>query len=178
MSKFWMGVAIAALNFVMAGEALGQAWGSGGIVMGAPRQHGDVGVQAHGSGNFGVGGIRQQNSVLEGTVVHVAPASLHVPADTGTRVVGATVPGVLCAAASRKAGWQVSAALGVACGAIGEQVARRAGAEEREAVELVVRLSSGALLSVAQQGYTSDFARGDKVFVMRGGGVDRVVRAN
>lgn len=160
------------------GKKIVNVWGRALLLLATLLAAGGAAAQSYGSGDFGVGNVRRSNQVIEATVVHVAEANLNIEAAPTTRVVGGAIGGAMCAYGTRNASsWLLRGAATTACAAVGERVGNAFGAERREAVEVVVRTPNGSLISIAQEGYTSDFRVGDKVFVMKGSGVERVVKA-
>lgn len=134
-------------------------------------------AQSYGSGDFGTGGIRRTNEVSQGVIADVVAARLHVEAPAAARIVAAGVGAGACGHATRNSDWYLRAAAMAACGAMGERAATAIAGGARPAVELVVRMDDGRLLSVAQEGNPSVFRRGDRVYVIRGAEGSRVVRA-
>jgi len=136
-------------------------------------------AQNYGSGDFNVNGIRQANQVNTGVVVDVVRSQLYVEPNAGSRIAGAVIGGAACGVATRNAGsWYVQGAAMTACGAIAERVVTAATTGNRQAVEIIVKLDNGTVLSIAQEGNASSYWRGQRVYLIRGHGADRVVRAS
>ena len=134
-------------------------------------------AQGWGSGDYGTGEARRASSVEQGVVVHARLVSIGVEASTSSRVVGGAVGGAFCARLTGNVGdWAVRGALSVACAAGGERLANRVSAERREALEVIVKLDDGRLISVTQEFGSEALQPGDRVFVIRGGTADRVLK--
>jgi outer membrane lipoprotein SlyB len=134
-------------------------------------------AQGLGSGDYASSDARRASSVEEGVVIHARAVNIEVAASPSSRIVGGAVGAAACARMTNNVGnWAVRASLMTACAAGGERVANNVAEERREAIEVIVKLSSGRVISVTQEGNQEDLRAGDKVYIIRGA-VDRILKA-
>ena len=118
---------------------------------------------------------RQEQSVRMGVVDSVRQVQIE-----GTRsgigpAAGAVAGGIVGSTVGQGKGAAVGAVLGSVAGGIAGQAAEQAGTR-KNGVEITVRLDNGSLTAITQEADETTFAPGDRVRILSGGGVSRVVR--
>lgn len=118
--------------------------------------------------------VRRAMPAQTAVVIDVVSSDLAVQATGTSRVVGAAAAGLACGAATRKmSDWQSRTAVVGLCGLMGERAGAVFGAETRKASTLIVKLSSGSVLAVAQE--DPNIRVGSQVYVLQGGSETRVI---
>lgn len=123
---------------------------------------------------------RRAIAVEEAVVIDVLPIEVQKPVSADARFASQAIGGLLGAAlgSSRGGSYVRAGAVGIVGGLIGDRIAVRAGSDRVDAVQLVLRLRSGRVLSVIQEvAGTDGFRPGDAVYLMNGQ-TTRVVRAS
>ena len=118
---------------------------------------------------------RQEQTVRIGVVDSVRQVQIE-----GTRsgigpAAGAVAGGIVGSTVGQGKGAAVGAVLGSVAGGIAGQAAEQAGTR-KNGVEITVRLDNGSLTAITQEADETTFAPGDRVRILSGGGVSRVVR--
>lgn len=135
-------------------------------------------AQTYRSGDYGVGEARRSAVAVEGVVIQVRSVVINVPSSTGARVTGGVVAASTCALLTRNVSdWTVRGAVSAACAAAGDRMVDTMAERSREAMEIIVRLSSGRVIAVTQEVDGELLTKGDAVYVIQGGTADRVVKA-
>ena len=138
----------------------------------------DAQAQTYRSGDYGVGEARRSAVAVEGVVIQVRSVVINVPTSTGARVTGGVVAASTCALLTRNVSdWAVRTTVSSACAAAGDRVVDNMAERSREAIEIVVRLSSGRVIAVTQEVDGELLSKGDVVYVIQSGTADRVVKA-
>lgn len=134
-------------------------------------------AQGFGSQDYEMGAMRRAAPVDQGVVLQTRWVTLTVPASTQSRVAGGVVGAGVCAGMSSRVGdWAVRGALSTACALGGERLANRAATEQRDALEVIVKLANGRVVAVTQEVGSEELMPGDTVYIIRGGQADRVVK--
>lgn len=121
--------------------------------------------------------VKTVNNVKRGVVEALLAAEINAPARVEDRTFGAVLGGALGALAARKGGWAAQATVGSVGAWGGERIANAIGASRSDAIEVVVRLEGGQLITVVQQVTSRPLGVGDAVYVVQNNGTARVVRA-
>lgn len=134
------------------------------------------------SSAYSRGQVRQAMSVSVGTVENIRAVKIEGTSSGQGLSVGSTAGGVIGAIAGSNLGggkgsWIASVLGAVAGGVAGAAVEQ--GVTAKDGIEVTVRLEGGRLIAVTQEADPKEsFAVGDKVQVLDGGGVTRVIKAS
>ena len=90
-------------------------------------------------------------------------------------VAGAVVGGIAGSNVGQGKGSAVGAVLGSVAGGVAGQAAEQVGTR-KNGLEITVRLDNGSVVAITQEADATTFVPGDRVRVLSGGGVSRVVR--
>lgn len=125
--------------------------------------------------DFGVSGVRIQQTVQEAVVIDVVKSNVAVEASGMARVAGGGIGAAACATAMQNSSnWMARTALTTACGVAGERIANQFAGGNTVAQTFIVRLASGQTLAVTQA--DPDIFAGQRVYVLQGQGT-RIVKA-
>lgn len=125
--------------------------------------------------DFGMGGVRAQQSVQEAVVIDVVRSNVAVEASPMARMAGGGIGVAACASAmSGTSNWAARAALSTACGVAGERIANQFSGSNTPAQTFIVRMASGQTMAITQA--DPDIFVGQRVYVLQGQGT-RIVKA-
>lgn len=118
---------------------------------------------------------RQEMTVRLGVVESVREVQLEGEKTGVGSVAGAAVGGVAGSSIGGGKGQIVGAVIGAVLGGLAGNAIEE-GATKRQAMEITVKLDSGTLIAVVQEGVPDEFRAGDRVRVLSGSGDTRVSR--
>lgn len=118
---------------------------------------------------------RQEMTVRMGVIESVREVQLEGQKSGVGSAAGAVVGGVAGSNVGGGKGQIVGAVIGAVLGGIAGNAIEE-GTTKRQAMELTVKLDSGSLIAIVQEGDARDFRAGDRVRVLSGGGETRVSR--
>jgi outer membrane lipoprotein SlyB len=114
---------------------------------------------------------RRVQDVRIGVVLDAIPVVIEAPASTQARATGATLGGLLGALAGNKQNWQAQSALGVLGALAGDAVAQKSAAASYDALQLVIQLEGGKVISLVQaMDEPMPLMRGEPVYVVGNAG--------
>jgi outer membrane lipoprotein SlyB len=121
------------------------------------------------------GQTRQEMTVRMGVVESVREVTMEGTNSGVGGTAGAVVGGVAGSSVGGGKGQIVGAVLGAVIGGVAGS-AMEQGTTKKQAMEITIRLDSGTMIAVVQEGDAREFRAGDRVRVLSGGGETRVSR--
>lgn len=118
---------------------------------------------------------RQEMTVRMGVVESVRPVALEGTRSGVGSLAGAAVGGVAGSSVGGGKGQVVGAILGAVAGGVAGHAIEE-GSTRKPGMEITVRLDSGQIIAVVQEGDSEQFRSGDRVRVLSGRGETRVSR--
>lgn len=118
---------------------------------------------------------RQEMTVRMGVVESVREVTMEGTKTGVGSTAGAVVGGVAGSSVGRGKGQIVGAVLGAVIGGVAGNAVEQ-GATGKQAMEITVRLDTGTMIAIVQEGDPREFRAGDRVRVLSGGGETRVTR--
>jgi len=118
---------------------------------------------------------RYEHTVRVGMVESVREVQLEGTRTPVGGLAGAAVGGIAGSSVGGGKGAAIAAVVGAVAGSLlGSNLEE--GATRKPALEITVRLDSGQMLSIVQEGHAAEFRPGDRVRVLSGRGESRVTR--
>ncbi len=118
---------------------------------------------------------RSEMTVRQGVVESVREVTLEGTKSGVGSTAGAVVGGVAGSNVGRGKGAIVGTVIGAVAGAVAGHAIEE-GATTKQAMEITVRLDSGQMLAIVQEGDPNEFRAGDRVRLLSGRGETRVTR--